>query len=193
MDGALIRRLIGDKLRDRETYAIAAIVGTLINGYGQLLVPWFRGAANPGVAIVREFQDNPTLTVFSVVLAYAFPMIVGVVSSVITRYKNRRIESVADFPDRKPDPVFRASRDGGLVEIGAATLELFGKHRVSSAQEILGDAVWSEIVGAKAAGGGQIVFFDAEGKHYAVSYAPTMNDQVNVYMTHLPALKRTLA
>ncbi len=188
MDGALIRRLLGDKLRDAETYWIAAVVGTLINGYGQLLVPWFRGAGDPFAAWAAECQVRPALTTFSVILAYAFPLAVGVTSSVITRYKNRRIESVADFPERKPDPVFRAARDGRLVEIGAATSEFFRKYNVDTAQSILGEAVWSEIVAARAPGGGQLIYFDAENSYYVVSYAPTAQDQVNVYMTQLPRL-----
>ena len=39
MDFRLIRRLIVDKLHDRTTYGVAAVVGTLISGYGHLLVP----------------------------------------------------------------------------------------------------------------------------------------------------------
>ena len=186
MDLALIRRILRDKLHNAETYWIAAIVGTLINGYGHLLVPWFRGAADPYAAMAEEFQARPALMLFSIVLAYAFPMFVGVISSVITRYKNRRIESIADFPEIKPDPVFRAARDGSLVEVGAATRELFRKHNIRTAQMILGDSNWSEIAAARAPGGGLATFFDAEARRYVVSYAPTTHDQVNVYMTRLP-------
>ena len=187
MDRALIRRIVGDKLRDAETYWIAAVVGTLINGYGQLLVPWFRGAANPVHAMAEEFRARPALMIFSIILAYGFPLFVGVISSVITRYKNRRVESVADFPERKPDPVFRAARDGSLVEIGATTKELFLKHNVDSAQVILGESIWSEIIAADAPGGGQVCFFEGENRHYVVSFAPTSHGQVNIYMTELPS------
>ena len=186
MDFAFIRRIVGDKLRDAETYWIAAVVGTLINGYGQLLVPWFRGAESPFHAVAAEFRLRPALMLFSIVLAYFFPLFVGVISSVITRYKNRRIESVADFPERKPDPVFRAAPDGSLVEVGATTKELFLKHNIGTAQMILGDAAWSDIASADRPGGGQVCFFEGEGRHYVVSYAPTANGHINIYMTQLP-------
>jgi hypothetical protein len=186
IDPRLVNRLLADKLHNSETYWIAVIVGTLINGYGQLLVPWFRGVADPFAALALEFRAHPFLTTFSIALAYAFPLVVGVVSSVITRYRNRRIESVADFPDRKPDPVFRAARDGRLVEVGATTLALFTKHQIDNAQAILGASVWSEIAGSKSPGGGQLVFFAPEKKEYIVSYAPTGQDHFNVYMSELP-------
>ncbi len=125
MDFRLIRRLIVDKLHDRTTYGVAAVVGTLISAYGHLLVPWIRSDVNPVTAFATEFGRTPFLTLFSVFLAYAFPFCVGIYSAVAVRYANRRIESIADFPDRKPDPVFRAARDGRLVEVGANTQRMF--------------------------------------------------------------------
>ena len=186
MDVELIRRILSDKLHDSETYWIAAIVGTLINGYGQLLVPWFRYEINPFKAMSDEFVARPALMIFSIILAYIFPLFVGVISSVLTRYKNRRVESVADFPERKPDPVFRADRDGSLVELGATTKELFAKHGITNAQGILGEATWSDIATADAPGGGQVILFDGENRHYVVSYSPTAHGHLNVYMTQLP-------
>jgi hypothetical protein len=103
----LVWRLVDNKVRDRGTYVVAAVVGTLINVYGQLLVPWFRGASDPLLAFMAEFHSRPGLTTFSIFIAYAFPFCVGIYSAVVARYRLRRIESVADFPDRKPDPVFR--------------------------------------------------------------------------------------
>ena len=47
MDFRLVRRLVLDKLHDRTTYVLAAVVGTLICAYGQLLVPWLRADTNP--------------------------------------------------------------------------------------------------------------------------------------------------
>lgn len=183
VDRKLVYRLTKDKLRDPETYWIAAIVGSLINGYGQLLVPWFRGAEDPFAAFGQEFSARPILAVFSILLAYLFPLCVGVISSVITRYKNRRIESIADFPERKPDPVFRAARDGRLVEVGATTRALFEKHGITTAQMILGEALWSTITSAGEPGGGHRVRVEAEAQSYLVSFAPTQNDEFNVYMT----------
>lgn len=113
----LLWSLVRGKLRDRGTYVVAAIVGTLINAYGQLLVPWFRGASDPLLAFMVEFEARPGVTTFSIFIAYAFPFCVGIYSAVAARYRLRRIESVAEFPDRKPDPVFRATKSGRLVEV----------------------------------------------------------------------------
>ena len=187
MDFRLIRRLVAEKLRDRSTYVVALIVGTLINLYGQLLVPWLRGLGNPFELLAVEFSERLGLAVLSIFLAYAFPVCVGIYSSVATRYKTRRFESVADFPDRKPDPVFRVARDGKIVELGAATRELFDTYKVATAQQILGEKIWAKIVVMDGPGNSGTVFFEAEGASYIVSHAPTNDDQINVYLTRLPA------
>ena len=187
MDIRLIGQLIGERLRARTTYVVAAVVGTLINIYGQLLVPWLRGAEDPFWVFRNEFDERPVLTIFSIFLAYAFPVFVGVYSSVATRYKTRRFESVADFPDRKPDPVFRAAPSGRIVEAGAATHALFERYHVDAAQKILGEKFWADIVAHRAPSNGGTIFFEAEGVSYMVAYAPTANDHVNVYLTRLPA------
>ncbi len=186
MEFRLTGRLIGDKLRDRTTYVLAAIVGTLINLYGQLLVPWFRGSANPFETFASELEHNPGLTYFSIFLAYAFPFCVGIYSGVAARYKNRRLESIADFPERKPDPVFRATRSGQLVEVGANTQKLFDRYEIDCAQKILGDAVWADIVSGKPSDRQVEIYFEAEEAQYLVAHAPTANDQINVYLTRLP-------
>jgi hypothetical protein len=185
MDFRLIQRLISDKLRDRSTYVVAAVVGTLISAYGQLLVPWIRSGADPFAAFAAEFERTPILTSLSVFLAYAFPFCVGIYSAVVARYKNRRLESIADFPERKPDPVFRASRDGQLVEVGATTQVLFDKYQVDSAQKILGEEIWDQIVSVQPSKGSTKVFFEAEHAEYLVSHAPTDDDLINVYLTRL--------
>ena len=41
MDFSPVRRLVDEKLRDRATYVVALIVGTLINLYDQVLVLWW--------------------------------------------------------------------------------------------------------------------------------------------------------
>jgi|TARA_B100000315_G_scaffold245252_1_gene270930 hypothetical protein len=187
MDFRLIRRLVAEKLRDRSIYIVAVIVGTLINVYGQLLVPWLRGLGNPFDLVVIEFVERPGPIVLSIFLGYAFPVCVGIYSSVATRYKTRRFESVADFPDRKPDPVFRVARDGRIVELGEATRELFSTYEVATAQQILGDKIWAEIVIKDGPGNSGTVFFEAEGASYIVSHAPSNDDLINVYLTRLPA------
>ena len=187
MDFRLIRRLVVEKIKDRSTYVVAAVVGTLINVYGQLLVPWLRGLGNPFELLGVEFSERPSLAILSIFLAFAFPVCVGIYSSVATRYKTRRFESVADFPDRKPDPVFRVARDGKIVELGAATQQMFDQYQVDSAQKILGEKIWAEIIATEGPGNSGTVFFKAEGASYIVSHAPTNDDQINVYLTRLPA------
>ncbi len=186
MDFRLLRRLVAEKLRDRSTYIVAAVVGTLINAYGHLLVPWFRGAPDAFAVFASEFGIRPGLTLFSIFLAYAFPLCVGIYSSVATRYKTRRFESVADFPDRKPDPVFRAASNGRIVEIGAATRALFDQYEIDSAQAILGEEIWRDIVSKRVSACGRKIFFEPEGASYALSHAPTNNDEINIYLTRLP-------
>ncbi len=185
MDFRLIRRLIVDKLHDRTTYGVAAVVGTLISAYGHLLVPWIRSDVNPVTAFATEFGRTPFLTLFSVFLAYAFPFCVGIYSAVAVRYANRRIESIADFPDRKPDPVFRATRDGRLVEVGANTQRMFEKYQIDYAQNILGQQLWADIVSDKPIDGQIRIFFEAEGAEYLVAHAPTEDGEINVYLTRL--------
>lgn len=189
MDFRLIGRLIIDKLHDRTTYALAAIVGLLINGYGQLLVPWFRSGTNPFTAIASELDARPGLTLFSVFLAFAFPFCVGIYSAVAARYKNRRIESIADFPERKPDPVFRARKDGQLVEVGANTQKFFARFQIDRAQQLLGDDVWAKITSNVGSEERIVVYFEAEGEKYLVAHAPTKNDEINIYMTRLSGLQ----
>lgn len=185
MDFRLLGRLIADKMRDRTTYVLALIVGSLINGYGQLLVPWFRSGTNPFGTFTAELEARPALTIFSVFLAFAFPFCVGIYSAVAARYKNRRIESIADFPERKPDPVFRASTDGRLVEVGANTQKFFTKFDIDRAQQLLGDDVWARIVSEDGPTEKIVVFFEAEGEKYLVAHAPTRDDEINVYMTRI--------
>lgn len=89
MDIRLIRRLIGVKLNDPSTYWLALFVGSLINFYGQFLVPWFRDMGDPLTIFIQEFSNHPYLAIFSIILGYAFPFCVGLYSSVATLYKNR--------------------------------------------------------------------------------------------------------
>ena len=189
MDLRLISRLIMDKLHDRTTYVLAVIVGTLINAYGQLLVPWFRTGADPFEQFTTELTLRPKLTLFSVFLAFAFPFCVGIYSAVAARYKNRRVESMADFPERKPDPVFRAKKNGQLVEVGESTQKFFERFQIDCAQQILGEESWEKIVSNEQSDERIIVYFEAEREKYLVAYAPTKDDQINVYMTRLTGLR----
>ncbi len=192
MDSRLVGHLIKDKMHDRTTYVLALIVGTLINAYGQLLVPWFRTGTDPFVQFIAEFAQRPRLTLFSVFLAFAFPFCVGIYSAVAARYKNRRIESIADFPEKKPDPVFRASRDGQLVEVGETTQEFFNRFQIDCAQKILGEDTWDYIVTNEETDKRVVIRFGAEGEKYLVSHTPTRNNQINVYMTRLSGIQLDL-
>ena len=142
--------------------------------------------ANPFSSFGHEFETRPGLTLFSVFLAYAFPFCVGIYSAVAARYKNRRMESIADFPERMPDPVFRATRSGELVELGATTRQLFERHGIDCAQRILGEEVWNRIAANPPAEGTAKIFFAAENAEYLVAHAPTRDEQINVYLTRLP-------
>jgi membrane protein YqaA with SNARE-associated domain len=89
VDFTVIRRLVAEKLRERSTYVVALIVGTLINLYGQVLVPWLRGFGDPFAALAGEFAVRPGLVLATVFIAYAFPLAVGVYSAVTARYQIR--------------------------------------------------------------------------------------------------------
>jgi len=185
MDYKLINRLIFSKLCEKNTYILALIVGSLINAYGQLLVPWLRGADNPVIVLKTQFLSNPVLTIFSVSLAFAFPLCVGVYSSVTTRYRNRRIESIADFPDTKPDPVFRVDKRGKFVEAGEVTKEFFRKYGVFNAQNLLGEDIWGSIISGKASDNIGQFYFEPEGTNYIVKYTQTKDEKLNIYLTRL--------
>jgi hypothetical protein len=58
MDIACIGRLTGDKLKDPATYWLAGVVGTLINVYGHLLVPWLHGDAVPVSTFLAELTGS---------------------------------------------------------------------------------------------------------------------------------------
>jgi hypothetical protein len=186
MDHRIVISLIADKLKDRGTYILALMVGTLINAYGQLLVPWFRNGNDPFSAFSEELAQRPELTLISVFLGYAFPFFVGTFSAVATRYKNRRTESIADFPDRKPDPVFRATRQGEFVEVGAETQRLFTKYRITKAQMIIGSEEWSRLCDGDAPASGVRIHYAKERADYLVNSVQTTKGLFNVYMTRIP-------
>ena len=100
-----------------SAYILVFIVGTVINIYGQFLVPAFRGNSHPLVTITREFETNSTVFLTSVVIAYLFPLFVGMYSSVRAQYKLRHSISKAEFPDSKPDPVFRGNVPFGVPPV----------------------------------------------------------------------------
>lgn len=186
MEYKLLFRYIGDRLHDRTTYVVALIVGTLINVYGHLLVPWIRTSENAFILFEAEFSKRPILTLISMFIAFAFPFCVGIYSAVSARYKNRRIESIADFPERKPDPVFRANQNGQLLELGSTTKTFFEKYDIVSADQFLGADIWSKIKSGNAQTEGIRFHFKAEGAEYLVAHTMTKNDNINIYLTRMP-------
>ena len=186
MASGLIYRYIGEKLCDRSTYVLALIVGSIINFYGQFLLPWFRGSFDPPVDFLIEFEIRPEVTIFSVFLGFAFPFCVGVYSAVATRYKNRRIESIASLPDLCPDPMFRADKNGRLVEAGAGTKTFLARHGIDDARGILGEDLWMHIIKGEPMSDRPTVRFGPDDATYVVAHAPAPNGDINVYLTRLP-------
>jgi len=187
IDYALIGRFTRDKLQQRGTYWVALLVGTFINGYGHLLVPYLRGQKGVVTTFAEAFEATPVLVSLSILLAYCFPVCVGVYSSVATRYLNRAHESRSRFPDCKPDPVFRAATDGTIVDAGERTMAVFREHRIGKAQEVLGETLWDELVARQIAGDAlpheTRVHVPAYDQWYYVGHSDCGDGGVNVYLT----------
>ncbi len=187
MQWSLIRRLVVQKLCDRGTYTLSFLVGTVINLYGQILVPWLRGSSTPFADLGAEAAARPWLMFTSVALGYTFPLLVSVYSSVATRYRNRDLESRSRFPDSKPDPVFRAGPDGTIIDCGAKTRTFFEAYGVRRAQEILGEETWRRIrEGDPALAEEQLTIrFAPEGVGYIVTHSAAADGAFNIYLTRL--------
>ena len=182
-----LRRYIQDKLRSRNTYIVALIFGTFINGYGHFLVPTLRGETEPLSRFLAELAQSPGLVICSIVLAYVFPMCVGVYSSVATRFATRPIERRSWFPDHKPDPVFRATSDGKICDWGSQTGVFFEEHGVSKAQDVLGDDTWTQVMASDRTHDEPLtVRFPPTRRNYSVVTSPAPNGDINVYMTRQP-------
>jgi len=83
-----LRKHLFDRLTNRNTYVVTLVVGTLINGYGQLLVPYMRGDQQPLARIGLEWERHPSVLALSIALGYCFPLVVGVLSAVMTRLED---------------------------------------------------------------------------------------------------------
>jgi hypothetical protein len=186
MNYQLLGKFIGDRMLDRSLYWLALIVGTVINCYGHLLVPWMRSGENPFILLQNELEIRPVLTVFTILITYTFPFGVALYSSVSSRYKNRRFESIAEFPDQRPDPVFRADRSGRLLEVGAETQKFFDLFGITSALDMIGEKTWSEIVSDETGNRRFEIVFDPEGARYVSAHSHSANKNINIYLTRLP-------
>lgn len=186
MAARLIFRFVGDKLLDRSTYVLALVVGSIINLYGQILLPWFRGSFDPPTDFLIEYEIRPEITIFSVLLGFAFPFCVGLYSAVAARYQNRRIEAISSLPEHSPDPMFRADKDGGLVEAGAKSWQFLRTHGIDDAKKILGAELWARIVSGEPLEDRPTVYFEPTRTSYVVSHAPAGNGEFNIYLSRLP-------
>ncbi len=184
-----ISKLVTSRLRDSSTYILAFGVGTLINFYGQFLVPVFRGDANPLDTVIGQFEKTPLLFITSVVIAYLFPIFVGVFSSVRAQHTLRDAVSKAEFPDKKPDPVFRTATDvhGSIVSAGASTEAFLNAHDFATAADVVGAEAWRRILDASQRGEASQsavqIFVKACNEKFLVSHAPADDGGVNLYLT----------
>ena len=64
-----LSRYAFEKLVQPSTYVVALVVGTLINLYGQVLVPFLRDEPEPVLHFVRECAQPPLLASISVLIA----------------------------------------------------------------------------------------------------------------------------
>jgi len=71
--------------RMRSAWKVAVVVGTLINVYGQVLVPWLNGEPNVFGALRERAVLHPGTTALSVAVAYLFPLGVSAYSAAAAR------------------------------------------------------------------------------------------------------------
>ena len=74
-------RLFLQQLGKRGTLVTAAVVGTVINMYGQMVVPCLRGSGSAIDDLRRNFEDAPFLAIISIALGYTFPWLVSAFAS----------------------------------------------------------------------------------------------------------------
>jgi hypothetical protein len=186
MNIRLISTFVGARFRDPSTYILALIVGSIINLYGQILLPWFRGSFNPPSDLLIEFEIRPAITILSVFLGFLFPFCVGLYSAVTMRYKNRRSEAIARLPNNCPDPMFSTDHDSLIVDAGASTRDFLERYGIDNAKQILGDSLWDQIASGEPMEDRPIVFFEPDQSNYAVSYHSTEFNTINIYLVRLP-------
>lgn len=74
-----------EPLRQPRSWRIAFVVGTLINLYGQLLVPWLDGGTDVLGGWLEGARSHPGTTTLSAVLGYLFPLGVSLYSAAAAR------------------------------------------------------------------------------------------------------------
>ena len=179
-----------DKLLQKSTYILPAVVGTMINSYGQFLIPYLRGVERPFESFIVQLNNTPGLVILSIFVGYCFPFLVALYSAVMTRFGSRAIELKAQFPDNKPDPVFCAEEDGTIILFGNKTKEFIDKLGFQSAIELLGQDLWRNIlssVNGKTDIHFSPLFYSEESqKKYLVRYSKNPEKGINVYLTEIP-------
>jgi len=187
-DSKLFGAFLLKRLGAPSTWVTAAVVGTFINLYGLALVPWLRGS-DPVTSFLVQLEATPAVSLLSILLGYLFPVGVGVYSSASMLFATRHTASLADFPDRKPDPVFRVDADGVVVDAGRETSALFQEHGVHRAADILGAGAWRQITGEAAgtavAGEQMVIHFERADRWYLVAWARGTNEHLNLYLTSI--------
>ena len=186
---SLVGRYIKDRLTKRATYLLPLVVGTVINCYGQFLIPYLRGVEQPLQQFLGEWESNPALVVFSIFVGYCFPFLVGLYSAVMTRFGTRDMELKAQFPDNKPDPVFCADEQGDIIFCGRTTQIFFDKRDIKTTFDLFGEQQWKEIVS-------DIQCHDRPSlnvsyhcnmtkKRFQTRYSKNPENGINVYLTEI--------
>ena len=188
-EAKLVSKYAAEKLRDPSTYKVAFTVGTLINLFGQFLVPFLRGQSEVWSLFVNELQQRPLLAAGSITVAYLFPVIVQVHSAVRSRLHGHGAELRAVFPDSKPDPVFRAAADGRIIDAGAGTRVVLSRHHLDTAQAVIGTELWEKILELQRLGSRlpreTAVRVEALDHTFFVSHSPAGDGAVNLYLTEV--------
>ena len=186
-EARLVSKYAVEKLRDPATYRVAFTVGTLINLFGHFLVPFMRGRSDVWTRFVAEFQERPILAACTILLAYLFPIIVQVHSAVTSRLRGHGAELRANLSDSKPDPVFRAAPDGRIIDAGAGTRVVLARHKLASAQDVIGSSLWEKILELQRTGEHlpreTLVHVDALNDSFFVAHSPAADGAVNIYLT----------
>lgn len=99
MESSVLVDLALQRLREPSLWWLVGVVGLLINLYGQVLVPWLRGIDSLD-AVRREARTRPGLLFSSVLLAFLFPLLVSLVSSVTAGRAVRDAASICR-PERR--------------------------------------------------------------------------------------------
>jgi hypothetical protein len=176
-----------ERLHEAGLYWLVLVVGLMINLYGQVLVPRLR-KLHPFAAIREEATLRPKLFALSVTVGFLFPLFVSVISSATTSYASRHVYERANFPDEKPDPVFRVDLNGAFVDMGRSTRELLDRYPANDVEDILGSATWAAV--SEAHRHGRPLANDTAilhgGQWYLVTQSASSNGKlINIYLARL--------